>query len=169
MTHLLLIIEARDLIHFFHCWLPANNIFISACKLFNYTYFVHQWGWHLEWICNFIPMLMWKSGIHFVEFLLVLDHYSTLELFCVIYILAGFNHFWMVTNCLIYGLGWRFWDISVLVIILCEPFLSLIYLYLGLMSDYSQSSRNLLSVPDRHRFMVRYINLLTWWVYWKHL
>ena len=42
------------------------------------------------------------------------------KLFYVIYILVGFNHLYMVINCLLNELGWFFPEITNMEIILCE-------------------------------------------------
>ena len=41
----------------------AKKIFILVYSQYDYTYCVRQWFWRLEWICNFIPMIMWKYGV----------------------------------------------------------------------------------------------------------
>ena len=49
--------------------------------------------------------------ICFVKFLLVFDSWLALKPFCIIYILAGFNHLCMVITWHLKRLGWRFPDI----------------------------------------------------------
>ena len=70
-------------IHFF---LPEKQILMLFYSRYDYTYCVHQQGWHLEWLWYLIPILMWKSYIWFVELFLVFYHYSTFELFYIIYL-----------------------------------------------------------------------------------
>ena len=73
---------------------------------------------------NVIPVLIWRSSISFVKFvILVLDRYSMFELFYVIYIFVSFNHLSMVINRPLNGLGWHFPAIANLEIIWCEPLL----------------------------------------------
>ena len=66
-------------------------------------------------------MLMWKSSIRFIEFLLVFDRKSTFKIFYIIYILAGFNHISMVIKRPLNVLGWSFPVIANLSIISREP------------------------------------------------
>ena len=68
-------------------------------------------------------MLIWKSCIRFVKFLLVFDSWSMFEFFYVIFIFVGFNHLSMLITCPYNGLGWIFPEISNLEIISCEPLL----------------------------------------------
>ena len=77
----------------------------------------------LGWFWDFIPVLMWKYSICFIDFLIVFDRCSTFKLFYIIYILVGFNHIYMVTNIPINGLFWRFTEISNIEIIWCKPLL----------------------------------------------
>ena len=73
---------------------------------------------------NFISVIIWKSIITFLEFLLVFDSDSTFEFFYVIYILVGFNHIYMVINIPFNELGWSFTPIVNQAIISFEPILN---------------------------------------------
>ena len=65
----------------------AKTLFVLVYSRYYYTYFVCQRWWRLESLCNFIPMLMWNSGICFIKFLLFFDRDSTFKRFYVIYLL----------------------------------------------------------------------------------
>ena len=56
---------------------------------YDYNYCVRQWLWRLEWIWIFIHMPMWKSGMSFVEVLLVFDRKLTFENVYIIYLLGS--------------------------------------------------------------------------------
>ena len=61
--------------------------------------------------------------ICFVNFLLIFVRLPTFGIFCVIYILVGFNHVCMVITRSFNVIGWRFIAISSQAIKLCEPLL----------------------------------------------
>ena len=97
----------------------SKILLILVYSRYYYTYCVRQRAWCLEWLCNFIPVLIWKSRIRSVKFLLVFDRYSTFEIFYVVCILIRYNHISIDINLLVTVHGWRFPDISNISIILC--------------------------------------------------
>ena len=65
-------------------WL-AKTLFMSVYSWYYCTYDVCQRCWRLKWHWNPIPMLMWKSSFCSVEFQLVLNYYSTVKHFYIVY------------------------------------------------------------------------------------
>ena len=57
-------------IHFF---LQAKTLFMFAYSQHDYTWCVHHRGWCINWPWIFIPILIWKFSIRFLEVLLVFD------------------------------------------------------------------------------------------------
>ena len=89
------------------CWIVKNIMISVAC--ISGTDILNSFGISFPWT--------WVSLVY------VSYDYISRIIFYAIYIFVGFNHFWILVNHLINGLGWRFPEISNMSIILCEPFM----------------------------------------------
>ena len=102
---------------------------------------MHQHGWHLEWIWNFIPMSIWKYCINFVQFLIVFGSWLTFKNSYIIEVLSESNRVSLVVNFPNNGIVFSFPEIANQPIISCEHLLHIYITNLGLMSDNIQSYR----------------------------